>query len=179
MPRWYLFVLILESIWWASFDTFFPRLPWGQPCKVVNGPSVASWHFEPVSVSDPVPCTETVKAMKVVPEKNAVRILWGRERGTQALGAQRLLQELVEDKTRWMKWEGKVRVSVACLSLTLDWSACGALKTCDAHGFRLFVQACPGTCSGSIPDTPVGTWNHVDTFLKVRGGTSVVLLQLA
>ncbi|XP_041894357.1 activating molecule in BECN1-regulated autophagy protein 1 isoform X4 [Corvus kubaryi] len=45
--------------------------------------------------------------MKVVPEKNAVRILWGRERGTQALGAQRLLQELVEDKTRWMKWEGK------------------------------------------------------------------------
>jgi len=48
--------------------------------------------------------------MKVVPEKNAVRILWGRERGTQALGAQRLLQELVEDKTRWMKWEGKVRL---------------------------------------------------------------------
>lgn len=47
--------------------------------------------------------------MKFVPEKNAVRILWGRERGTQALGAQRLLQELVEDKTRWMKWEGKVR----------------------------------------------------------------------
>ncbi|KAM6160599.1 activating molecule in BECN1-regulated autophagy protein 1 isoform 3-T3 [Erethizon dorsatum] len=45
--------------------------------------------------------------MKVVPEKNAVRILWGRERGTQAMGAQRLLQELVEDKTRWMKWEGK------------------------------------------------------------------------
>ncbi|XP_060117120.1 activating molecule in BECN1-regulated autophagy protein 1 isoform X2 [Heteronotia binoei] len=45
--------------------------------------------------------------MKVVPEKNAVRILWSRERGTQALGAQRLLQELVEDKTRWMKWEGK------------------------------------------------------------------------
>ncbi|XP_064318679.1 activating molecule in BECN1-regulated autophagy protein 1 isoform X3 [Phalacrocorax carbo] len=45
--------------------------------------------------------------MKVVLEKNAVRILWGRERGTQALGAQRLLQELVEDKTRWMKWEGK------------------------------------------------------------------------
>uniref|UniRef100_A0A5F8GFF5 Autophagy and beclin 1 regulator 1 n=1 Tax=Monodelphis domestica TaxID=13616 RepID=A0A5F8GFF5_MONDO len=40
--------------------------------------------------------------MKVVPEKNAVRILWGRERGTRALGAQRLLQELVEDKTRWM-----------------------------------------------------------------------------
>lgn len=47
--------------------------------------------------------------MKVVPEKNAVRILWGRERGTHALGAQRLLQELVEDKTRWMKWEGKVK----------------------------------------------------------------------
>ncbi|XP_038620064.1 activating molecule in BECN1-regulated autophagy protein 1 isoform X5 [Tachyglossus aculeatus] len=45
--------------------------------------------------------------MKVIPEKNAVRILWGRERGTQALGTQRLLQELVEDKTRWMKWEGK------------------------------------------------------------------------
>ncbi|XP_020865457.1 activating molecule in BECN1-regulated autophagy protein 1 isoform X3 [Phascolarctos cinereus] len=45
--------------------------------------------------------------MKVVPEKNAVRILWGRERGTWTLGAQRLLQELVEDKTRWMKWEGK------------------------------------------------------------------------
>ncbi|KAM9079187.1 activating molecule in BECN1-regulated autophagy protein 1 isoform 5-T12 [Megaptera novaeangliae] len=45
--------------------------------------------------------------MKVVPEKNAVRILWGRERGTRTFGAQRLLQELVEDKTRWMKWEGK------------------------------------------------------------------------
>ncbi|XP_076970681.1 activating molecule in BECN1-regulated autophagy protein 1 isoform X6 [Tamandua tetradactyla] len=45
--------------------------------------------------------------MKVIPEKNAVRILWGRELGTRAFGAQRLLQELVEDKTRWMKWEGK------------------------------------------------------------------------
>ncbi|XP_055402977.1 activating molecule in BECN1-regulated autophagy protein 1 isoform X6 [Bubalus kerabau] len=45
--------------------------------------------------------------MKVVPEKNAVRILWGRERGTRTFGAQRLLQELVEDKTRCMKWEGK------------------------------------------------------------------------
>ncbi|XP_075044305.1 activating molecule in BECN1-regulated autophagy protein 1 isoform X2 [Mixophyes fleayi] len=45
--------------------------------------------------------------MRVVPEKNAVRILSGRERGTQAQGAQRLLQCLVEDKTRLMKWEGK------------------------------------------------------------------------
>ncbi|KAM4617639.1 activating molecule in BECN1-regulated autophagy protein 1 isoform 2-T2 [Discoglossus pictus] len=45
--------------------------------------------------------------MRVVPEKNAVRILSGRERGTHALGAQRLLQCLVEDKTRFMKWEGK------------------------------------------------------------------------
>ncbi|XP_068116807.1 activating molecule in BECN1-regulated autophagy protein 1 isoform X2 [Hyperolius riggenbachi] len=45
--------------------------------------------------------------MRVVPEKNAVRILAGRERGTQAQGAQRLLQCLVEDKTRFMKWEGK------------------------------------------------------------------------
>ncbi|XP_030056723.1 activating molecule in BECN1-regulated autophagy protein 1 isoform X2 [Microcaecilia unicolor] len=45
--------------------------------------------------------------MKIIPEKNAVRILSSRERGTQALGAQRLLQALVEDKTRWMKWEGK------------------------------------------------------------------------
>nr|XP_033784331.1 activating molecule in BECN1-regulated autophagy protein 1 isoform X2 [Geotrypetes seraphini] len=45
--------------------------------------------------------------MKIVPEKNAVRILASRERGIQALGAQRLLQALVEDKTRWMKWEGK------------------------------------------------------------------------
>ncbi|KAB0350658.1 hypothetical protein FD754_015515 [Muntiacus muntjak] len=45
--------------------------------------------------------------MKVVPEKNAVRILWGRERGTRTFGAQRLLQELVEDKTRCLKWEGK------------------------------------------------------------------------
>uniref|UniRef100_A0A8C5QM43 Activating molecule in BECN1-regulated autophagy protein 1 n=1 Tax=Leptobrachium leishanense TaxID=445787 RepID=A0A8C5QM43_9ANUR len=45
--------------------------------------------------------------MRVVPEKNAVRILSGRERGTQAVGAQRLLQCLVEDKTRFMKWEGK------------------------------------------------------------------------
>ncbi|XP_053552467.1 activating molecule in BECN1-regulated autophagy protein 1 [Bombina bombina] len=45
--------------------------------------------------------------MRVVPEKNAVRILSGRERGTHARGAQRLLQCLVEDKTRFMKWEGK------------------------------------------------------------------------
>ncbi|KAG9475864.1 hypothetical protein GDO78_003975 [Eleutherodactylus coqui] len=45
--------------------------------------------------------------MRVVPEKNAVRILSGRERGMQAQGAQRLLQCLVEDKTRFMKWEGK------------------------------------------------------------------------
>ncbi|KAM9301539.1 activating molecule in BECN1-regulated autophagy protein 1 [Gastrophryne carolinensis] len=45
--------------------------------------------------------------MRAMPEKNAVRILSGRERGTQAQGAQRLLQCLVEDKTRFMKWEGK------------------------------------------------------------------------
>ena len=50
--------------------------------------------------------------MKVVPEKKAVRILWGREQGTRTFGAQRLLQELVEDKTRCMKWEGKVRTLV-------------------------------------------------------------------
>ncbi|XP_053305171.1 activating molecule in BECN1-regulated autophagy protein 1 isoform X2 [Spea bombifrons] len=45
--------------------------------------------------------------MRVVPEKNAVRILSGRERGAQTVGAQRLLQCLVEDKTCFMKWEGK------------------------------------------------------------------------
>ncbi|XP_052508365.1 activating molecule in BECN1-regulated autophagy protein 1 isoform X5 [Budorcas taxicolor] len=52
-------------------------------------------------------CECLLSTMKVVPEKNAVRILWGRERGTRTFGAQRLLQELVEDKTRCMKWEGK------------------------------------------------------------------------
>ena len=63
--------------------------------------------------------------MKVVPEKNAVRILWGRERGTRTFGAQRLLQELVEDKTRWMKWEGKVRkmgvFHIGVVVVTVEW----------------------------------------------------------
>lgn len=45
--------------------------------------------------------------MRAIPQKNAVQILSGRERGTPTFGAQRVLQELVEDKTRWMKWEGQ------------------------------------------------------------------------
>ncbi|XP_064423201.1 activating molecule in BECN1-regulated autophagy protein 1A isoform X3 [Latimeria chalumnae] len=45
--------------------------------------------------------------MRIVPHKSAVQILTGRERGTEAFGTKRLLQELVEDKTRWMKWEGQ------------------------------------------------------------------------
>ncbi|XP_033913835.3 activating molecule in BECN1-regulated autophagy protein 1-like isoform X4 [Acipenser ruthenus] len=45
--------------------------------------------------------------MKVIHQKNSVQILSGRERGAQGFGSQRLLQQLVEDKTRWMKWESQ------------------------------------------------------------------------
>ncbi|MBN3292029.1 AMRA1 protein, partial [Polypterus senegalus] len=45
--------------------------------------------------------------MKVNHQKNSVRILSGRERGAQGFGSHRLLQQLVEDKTRWMKWESR------------------------------------------------------------------------
>ncbi|XP_038825244.1 activating molecule in BECN1-regulated autophagy protein 1-like isoform X2 [Salvelinus namaycush] len=44
--------------------------------------------------------------MTVYP-KNSVRILFARERGTRGLGSQRLLQQLVEEKTRRMKWQSQ------------------------------------------------------------------------
>ncbi|XP_030621995.1 activating molecule in BECN1-regulated autophagy protein 1A isoform X2 [Chanos chanos] len=45
--------------------------------------------------------------MKAGQQKNSVRILSGRERGARGLGSQRLLQQLVEDKTRRMKWHSQ------------------------------------------------------------------------
>ncbi|KAK5866739.1 hypothetical protein PBY51_011291 [Eleginops maclovinus] len=40
-------------------------------------------------------------------QRNSVRILCCRERGSQSLGSQRLLQLLVEEKVRWMKWQSQ------------------------------------------------------------------------
>ncbi|CAL9696639.1 unnamed protein product [Knipowitschia caucasica] len=40
-------------------------------------------------------------------QRNAVRILSNRERGAQTRGSQRLLQLLVEEKVRWMKWQSQ------------------------------------------------------------------------
>ncbi|XP_036400028.1 activating molecule in BECN1-regulated autophagy protein 1-like [Megalops cyprinoides] len=45
--------------------------------------------------------------MKATHQKNSVQILAGRERGAQGLGSQRLLQQLVEQKARWMKWQSQ------------------------------------------------------------------------
>ncbi|XP_041053387.1 activating molecule in BECN1-regulated autophagy protein 1-like isoform X3 [Carcharodon carcharias] len=45
--------------------------------------------------------------MKSIDRKNAIQILTSRERGSQELGCQRCLEELVEDKTRWMQWESQ------------------------------------------------------------------------
>lgn len=42
-----------------------------------------------------------------VQNRNSVLILSGRERGARMLGTQRLLQQLVEDRTRWMKWQSQ------------------------------------------------------------------------
>uniref|UniRef100_A0A3B5MPA6 Autophagy/beclin-1 regulator 1b n=1 Tax=Xiphophorus couchianus TaxID=32473 RepID=A0A3B5MPA6_9TELE len=42
----------------------------------------------------------------IVPQ-NSVRILSSRERGSQTFGSQRLLQLLVEEKVRWMKWQSQ------------------------------------------------------------------------
>ncbi|KAG7324166.1 hypothetical protein KOW79_012182 [Hemibagrus wyckioides] len=42
-----------------------------------------------------------------VQNRNAVLVLSGRERGTRMLGSQRLLQQLVEDRTRWMKLQSQ------------------------------------------------------------------------
>ncbi|CAK6979148.1 activating molecule in BECN1-regulated autophagy protein 1B isoform X1 [Scomber scombrus] len=39
--------------------------------------------------------------------RNSVRILSNRERGAQSFGSQRLLQLLVEEKVRWMKWQSQ------------------------------------------------------------------------
>lgn len=41
-------------------------------------------------------------------QRNSVRILSNRERGSQTFGSQRLLQLLVEEKVRWMKWQSQV-----------------------------------------------------------------------
>ncbi|KAM6972948.1 activating molecule in BECN1-regulated autophagy protein 1B [Aplochiton taeniatus] len=40
-------------------------------------------------------------------QRNSVRILSSRERGSQPFGSQRLLQQLVEEKVRWMKWQSQ------------------------------------------------------------------------
>ncbi|XP_029697197.1 activating molecule in BECN1-regulated autophagy protein 1B isoform X2 [Takifugu rubripes] len=40
-------------------------------------------------------------------QRNSVRILSSRERGSQSFGSQRLLQLLVEEKVRWMKWQSQ------------------------------------------------------------------------
>uniref|UniRef100_A0A7N8Y4X9 Autophagy/beclin-1 regulator 1b n=1 Tax=Mastacembelus armatus TaxID=205130 RepID=A0A7N8Y4X9_9TELE len=40
-------------------------------------------------------------------QRNSVRILSNRERGSQTFGSQRLLQLLVEEKVRWMKWQSQ------------------------------------------------------------------------
>ncbi|XP_034390321.1 activating molecule in BECN1-regulated autophagy protein 1b isoform X1 [Cyclopterus lumpus] len=40
-------------------------------------------------------------------QRNSVRILSTRERGSQTFGSQRLLQLLVEEKVRWMKWQSQ------------------------------------------------------------------------
>ncbi|XP_029909285.1 activating molecule in BECN1-regulated autophagy protein 1B isoform X2 [Myripristis murdjan] len=40
-------------------------------------------------------------------QRNSVRILSNRERGSQTFGSQRLLQQLVEEKVRWMKWQSQ------------------------------------------------------------------------
>ncbi|XP_028812162.1 activating molecule in BECN1-regulated autophagy protein 1A isoform X3 [Denticeps clupeoides] len=45
--------------------------------------------------------------MKTAQHKNSVRLLSGRERGARGLGAQRLLQQLVEEKTWRMKWQSQ------------------------------------------------------------------------
>uniref|UniRef100_A0A8C4ZLH6 Autophagy/beclin-1 regulator 1b n=1 Tax=Gadus morhua TaxID=8049 RepID=A0A8C4ZLH6_GADMO len=39
--------------------------------------------------------------------RNSVRILSSRERGSSNLSSQRLLQQLVEEKLRWMKWQSQ------------------------------------------------------------------------
>ncbi|XP_041965265.1 activating molecule in BECN1-regulated autophagy protein 1b isoform X1 [Alosa sapidissima] len=39
--------------------------------------------------------------------RNSVQILLGRERGATVLGSQRFLQQLVEERTRWMKWQSQ------------------------------------------------------------------------
>lgn len=41
-------------------------------------------------------------------QRNSVRILSSREQGSQTFGSQRLLQLLVEEKVRWMKWQSQV-----------------------------------------------------------------------
>ncbi|KAL0967913.1 hypothetical protein UPYG_G00259580 [Umbra pygmaea] len=40
-------------------------------------------------------------------QRNSVWILSSRERGSQAFGSQRHLQQLVEEKVRWMKWQSQ------------------------------------------------------------------------
>ncbi|KAM3869909.1 activating molecule in BECN1-regulated autophagy protein 1B [Diretmus argenteus] len=40
-------------------------------------------------------------------QRNSVRILSNREQGSQTFGSQRLLQQLVEEKVRWMKWQSQ------------------------------------------------------------------------
>lgn len=53
-------------------------------------------------------------------QRNSVRILSTRERGSQAFGSQRLLQQMVEEKVRWMKWQSQVTAKDDPLSQLRD-----------------------------------------------------------
>lgn len=50
---------------------------------------------------------ECVGSIMASRQRNSVRILSSRERGSQTFGSQRLLQLLVEEKVRWMKWQSQ------------------------------------------------------------------------
>lgn len=78
-------------------DRFSSSLPLSQPrrCMATNERHWAANQLRAASC---------VMASR---QRNSVRILSSRERGSQSFGSQRLLQLLVEEKVRWMKWQNQ------------------------------------------------------------------------
>lgn len=86
----------------VSFSSIYFRLFFS--AQTLHGVGLAAAGVSSQSAED----TGSIMASR---QRNSVRILSSRERGSQIFGSQRLLQLLVEEKVRWMKWQSQASFS--------------------------------------------------------------------
>lgn len=86
----------------VSFSSIYFRLFFS--AQTLHGVGLAAAGVSSQSAED----TGSIMASR---QRNSVRILSSRERGSQIFGSHRLLQLLVEEKVRWMKWQSQASFS--------------------------------------------------------------------